>query len=269
VDNFSESLVEKVSKVRKSGLTFAPEAGTQRLRDIINKNVTEEEIEKTVKLAFKAGYSAVKLYFMMGLPGETMEDIKGIADTAKKIIDIYYQMPDRPKGRGAEVSISVACFVPKPFTPFQFVAQNTAEEFQAKQAYLLECVAKNKRIKVSYHDSETSFLEAVFARGDRKLSKVILDAYKDGCVFDGWFECFSYQKWVDAFNANSIDMPFYANRARALDEINPWDHINYGVTKEFLIRENIKAQNAIITPNCREKCSGCGASDCKIKKGEI
>ncbi len=260
VDNFSESLVEKVSKVRKSGLTFAPEAGTQRLRDIINKNVTEEEIEKTCKLAFKAGYSAVKLYFMMGLPGETMEDIKGIADTAKKVIEYYYSMPDRPKGRGAEVSISVACFVPKPFTPFQFFAQNTAEEFKAKQAYLLECCANNRRIKVSYHDSDTSFLEAVFARGDRKLSKVILDAYKKGSIFDGWFECFNYQNWLDAFAENNIDMAFYANRQRPYDEINPWDHINYGVTKEFLVREYEKSLEAMTSKPCNKQCYNCGAN---------
>lgn len=260
VDNFSESLVKKVSKVRKSGLTFAPEAGTQRLRDIINKNVTEEELEKTCKLAFEAGYSAVKLYFMMGLPGETMEDIKGIADTAKKVIDIYYSMPNRPKGRGAEVSISVSCFVPKPFTPFQFVPQDTSEQLKEKQSYLLECVSNNRRIKVSYHDSETSFLEAVLARGDRRLSKVIFDAYKKGCIFDGWFECFNYQNWLDVFKENNIDMAFYANRLRDVNEIMPWDHIDYGVTKKFLIEEYKKSLEAITSAPCNKQCHNCGAN---------
>lgn len=260
VDNFSESLVEKVSRVRKSGLTFAPEAGTQRLRDIINKNVTEEELEKTCKLAFEAGYSAVKLYFMMGLPGETMDDIKGIADTAKKVIDIYYSMPNRPKGRGAEVSIGVSCFVPKPFTPFQFVPQDTSEQLKEKQAYLLECVSNNRRIKVSYHDSETSFLEAVLARGDRRLSKVIFDAYKKGCIFDGWFECFNYQNWLDSFKENNIDMAFYANRLRDVEEIMPWDHINYGVTKKFLIEEYKKSLEAITSAPCNKQCNNCGAN---------
>lgn len=259
IDNFSESLIEKTTKVRKSGLTFAPEAGTQRLRDIINKNVTEEEIEKTAKLAFAGGYSHVKLYFMMGLPGETMEDIKGIADTAQKIIDIYYSMPNRPKGK-VEVSISVASFVPKPFTPFQFFGQNDLELIKKKQDYLLECCKSNKKIKVSYSDANTSFLEAVFARGDRRLAKVIAHAYKNGAVFDGWYESFDWQLWVQAFEECGVDMHFYANRFREYDEINPWDHINYGVTKQFLIEDYKRSQQAITSKPCNKQCYNCGAN---------
>ena len=234
VDNFSESLIEKTTKIRKSGLTLAPEAGTQRLRDIINKNVTEEEIEKTAKIAFEGGYTHIKLYFMMGLPGETMDDIKGIVDTAQKIIDIFWSMPNRPKGK-PEVSISVATFIPKPFTPFQFFGQNDGELIKEKQAYLLECAKSNKRIKVSYNNPEESLLEAVLARGDRRLAPAILQAYKSGAMFDSWYECFNFDAWMKAFADNDIVPEFYANRFRPYDEINPWDHINYGVTKKFLV----------------------------------
>ena len=260
VDNFSESLIQKISKVRKSGLTFAPEAGTQRLRDIINKNVTEAEIDKTCTLAFEAGYSSVKLYFMMGLPGETFDDIKGIADTAKHIIDLFYQTDNKPKNRGVEISISVACFVPKPFTPFQFFGQDSVEEFKAKQAYLLECIGKNKKIRVSYHDSNVSFLEAVFARGDRRLSKIIEQAYQSGCIFDGWTETFNFNKWKEIFDKNNFDMNFYANRDREFNEINPWDHIDYGVTKDFLIDDYKRSLDAITNMPCNKKCYNCGAN---------
>ena len=259
VDNFSESLIEKTTKIRKSGLTFAPEAGTQRLRDIINKNVTEEEIEKTAKIAFAGGYTHVKLYFMMGLPGETMEDIKGIIDTAQKIIDIFWSMPNRPKGK-PEVSISVATFIPKPFTPFQFFGQNDSELIKEKQAYLLECAKVNKRIKVSYNDPQTSIIEAVLARGDRRLSKVILDAYKGGAMFDSWYECFKYDVWQKAFADNNIDTAFYANRFRPYDEINPWDHINYGVSKKFLIEDYERSLQAITSKPCNKQCYNCGAN---------
>ena len=259
VDNFSESLIEKTTKIRKSGLTLAPEAGTQRLRDIINKNVTEEEIEKTAKIAFNAGYTSMKLYFMMGLPGETMEDIKGIRDTCQKLLDIFYSLPNRPKGK-PDISISVASFVPKPFTPFQFFGQNGAELIAEKQKYLMECIGNNKRIKVSYSDADRSFLEAVFARGDRRLSKVILDAYESGCMFDSWTECYDYQRWVSAFEKNNIDMKFYRSRFRSFDEINPWDHINYGVTKDFLISDYKKSFQAITNRPCNKQCYNCGAN---------
>ena len=259
VDNFSESLIEKTTKIRKSGLTLAPEAGTQRLRDIINKNVTEEEIEKTAKIAFEGGYTHIKLYFMMGLPGETMEDIKGIVDTAQKIIDIFWSMPNRPKGK-PEVSISVATFIPKPFTPFQFFGQNDGELIKEKQAYLLECAKTNKRIKVSYNNPEESLLEAVLARGDRRLAPVILDAYLNGCMFDSWYECFNYGAWMAAFEKFGVDSKFYANRFRPYDEINPWDHINYGVSKKFLIEDYERSLKAITSRPCNKQCYSCGAN---------
>lgn len=259
VDNFSESLVEKTSRVRKSGLTFAAEAGTQRLRDVINKNVTWEEIERTVKLAFGAGYTSVKLYFMMGLPTETLEDIKGIAETAQRIVELYYANPDHPKGKGVQVSISVACFVPKPHTPFQFVPQDTQEQLREKQQHLLRSV-KSRKISVSYHDSKTSFLEAVFAKGDRRLGKVLLEAYRRGCYFDGWDEHFRYDTWMEVFRDLGLDPAFYANRAIGLDEVTPWSHMDYGVTKEYLVREYKKALEAKTTQPCNRACAGCGAN---------
>ena len=259
VDNFSKSVLEKTTRIKKSGLTFAPEAGTQRLRDVINKNVTEEEIEKTCNIAFSNGYSSVKLYFMMGLPTETMEDIKGIADTALKIVGLYQNNPNRTKGKGIKVSISVACFVPKPKTPFEFFPQNTEEVLREKQRYLLSCVNSNK-VSVSYHDSKISRLEAVFAKGDRKLAKVMETAYKNGCMLDGWNECFNFDKWQECFDKENISMDFYANRFIEFDEVTPWDHLNYGVTKKFLVSEYKKALTEAVTPPCNLKCSNCGAN---------
>ena len=259
IDNFSESLVRKTTRVRKSGLTFAPEAGTQRLRDVINKNVTEEEIERTCNLAFSAGYSSVKLYFMLGLPTETMEDVEGIADTAQRIVDLYYKNENKPKGRGVQVSISVACFVPKPMTPFQFVGQNTEDELREKQQHLLRSV-KSRKISVSYHDSHTSFLEAVFAKGDRRLSRVLVEAYRRGCCFDGWDEQFRYDTWLEVFRDLGFDTAFYANRTIGLDEVTPWSHLDYGVSREYLVREYQKALGAQTTPPCNRACSGCGAN---------
>lgn len=259
IDNFSESLIEKTTKVRKSGLTFAPEAGTQRLRDIINKNITQEEIDKTAKLAFEGGYTHVKLYFMMGLPGETMEDIKGIADTANHIMDIFYSMPNRPKGK-PEISISVASFVPKPDTPFQFFGQNDMKLIKEKQKYLIECCKSNRRIKVSYSNADMSFLEATLARGDRRQAKVLETVYRNGGMFGGWDECFNYDTWVKAFEEHKLDMSFYASRFRPYEEINPWDHINYGITKDFLIREYERSLEGITTKPCNLQCHNCGAN---------
>ena len=259
VDNFSESLVEKTTKVRKSGLTFAAEAGTQRLRDVINKNVTWDEIEKTCSLAFANGYTSVKLYFMMGLPTETMEDIEGIAETAQKVVDLFYSNPKHAKGRGVQVTISCACFVPKPHTPFQFVPMDTEEMLQAKQKHLLESV-RSRKIKVNYHDSTTSFLEGVFAKGDRRLAPVILEAYKRGCYFDGWEECFKYDTWMQVFEDMGIDPKFYCQRAIGLDEVTPWSHMDYGVTHEYLVREYNKALAAQTTQPCNRACHGCGAN---------
>lgn len=259
VDNFSESLLEKIKKVRKSGLTFAAEGGTQRLRDVINKNVSEEEIMNTCRIAFAGGYSAVKLYFMMGLPTETDDDIRGIADLAQRIVDLFYSIENRPKGKGVQISISVATFVPKPFTPFQFEPQDTREMIEHKQKLLMDSV-KTKKIKVSYHDPDVSMLEVILAKGDRRLCKAVYAAWKKGCKFDSWDEYFKFDKWMEAFEECGIDPAFYANRRFEYDEILPWDHLDYYVSKEFFIRENKTAHKAITTPNCRQRCSGCGVT---------
>ena len=258
MDNFSESLIEKTTRVRKSGLTFAAEAGTQRLRDVINKNVTWEQIERTCTIAFKEGYTSVKLYFMMGLPTETLEDIKGIADTAQKVVDLYYSL-DHAKGKGVQVTCSVACFVPKPVTPFQFCAQDRRETLREKQKYLLSCV-HSRKIKVNYHDSATSVLEGVFAKGDRRLGRVIETAYRNGAFFDTWEEYFDYDRWLAAFAACGVDPDFYNYREIGLDEVTPWDHLDVGVSKAFLVREYQKALRAETTQPCNRQCSGCGAN---------
>lgn len=259
IDNFSEELMQKINRLKKSGLTFAPEAGTQRLRDVINKNITEDDILGTCATAFRGGYTAVKLYFMMGLPTETDEDIIGIADLAQKIVDLYYSLPEKPKGKAVNVSISVANFVPKPHTPFQFEPQITREEMLRRQALLKEHI-KSKKITFNYHENRASFLEGVFARGDRRLGKVIESAYKKGCRFDGWDECFNLDAWLEAFEECGVIPEFYANRTRSFDEITPWEHLDYRITKEFLIRENMLAHAEKTTPNCRQKCAGCGAN---------
>lgn len=259
VDNFSDELMEKLQKVRKSGLTFAPEAGTQRLRDAINKNVTEREVIETSRKAFSGGWTNVKLYFMMGLPTETNEDVVGIADLAQKVVDEFYKNPNKPKGKGVNVSISVSCFVPKPFTPFQWEAQDTMEQLKAKQHLLLESV-KSRKISVSYHDARTSFLEGVFARGDRRLCDVMERAWRKGCRFDSWDECFSFEKWMEAFEECGVDPYFYTSRKRSYDEILPWDHMDYGIGKKFFQKEAEKAYQSVTTPHCREKCNACGAN---------
>lgn len=259
IDNFSEELLEKVSSVRKSGLTFAPEAGTQRLRDVINKNITEEEIMRSCATAFRGGYSAVKLYFMMGLPTETDEDIVGIAELAGRIVDLYYSLPDRKKGMAVSVTVSVANFVPKPFTPFEFEPQISRGEMLRRQALLKESI-KSRKIIFNYHENRTSFLEGVFARGDRRLADVVERAYKSGCRFDGWDEFFDLDKWLAAFSACGIDPLFYTARTRDYGEKAPWSHLDYAISRDFLIRENKKAHEGKTTPNCREQCSLCGAN---------
>lgn len=259
VDNFNDELMLKISKVRKSGLTFAPEAGTQRLRDVINKNVTEEEIFGTCAIAFKGGYTKVKLYFMMGLPTETDEDIAGIVDLLQRLVDFYYHMKDKPKGKALQITASIANFVPKPFTPFEFEPQASKDELRRKQE-LIKSIVRSKKINLSWHDVESSFMEGVLARGDRRLGKVIEAAWRKGCNFDSWDNYFKYDKWMEAFDECRIDPEFYANRQRSFDEIMPWDIFSYGVSKSFIINENKKAHQEITTPNCREKCSGCGAN---------
>ncbi len=260
IDNFTEDVLDRVTTVRKSGLTFAPEAGTQRLRDVINKNVTEDEVMRTCAIAFAGGYTTVKLYFMLGLPTETDEDIIGIADLAQKVVNLFYDTPNRAKGK-VQVSISTATFVPKPFTPFEFEPQVEAEEILRRQAVLRGAIT-SKKIRASMHVSEVSRMEAVLARGDRRLCDVIYTAWKNGCKLDSWDEYFDGGKWLSAFETCGLTPQFYANRTRSYDEIMPWDHLDYMVSKQFLIRENQKAHEAQTTPSCREKCAGCGANVC-------
>lgn len=259
VDNFSDELVDKLNKVRKSGLTFAPEAGTQRLRDVINKNVTEEEVIKTCTKAFDNGWTTVKLYFMMGLPTETMEDIEGIANLGMEVIHAFYKNPNRQKGSGLQVNISCSSFIPKPFTPFQWEPEDTMESLKAKQKHLLESIP-SKKIKVSYHETPTSLLEGVLARGDRRLSAVLYSAYKKGCKFDSWDEHFKFDAWMEAFEENNLDPYFYTHRRREFSEVLPWDHLDYGISRKFLERENMKAHENKTTPHCRIQCAGCGAN---------
>lgn len=259
IDGFSDELTEKLKKVRRGGLTFAPEAGTQRLRDTINKNVTEEEVLETCRTAFNGGWTNVKLYFMLGLPTETLEDVAGIGELSQKVVNEFYRNPNKPKGKGVNVTSSASTFVPKPFTPFQWEPQDDIPTIHMKQQHLRESVTSRK-ITLNWHDADTSFLEAVFARGDRKLSRVLIRAFEKGCRFDGWDEYFSLPRWLEVFEECGIDPAFYANRRRTYNEILPWDHLDYGLTKEFLIREHKKALAAQTTPHCRQKCAGCGAN---------
>ena len=258
-DNFPKELMEQLNAVRRSGLTFAPEAGTQRLRDVINKNITEEEVLSTARQAFAGGWTAVKLYFMIGLPTETEEDIRGIADLAQAVVDEFYHNENKPKGKGVNVSVSVASLVPKPFTPFQWEPQDRPDTLIEKQNFLISCV-KTRKVSVSRHVPWTSFLEGVFARGDRRLCDVIETAWRKGCKFDSWEEHLDREKWMDSFAENGIDPFFYTARRRSFDEVLPWDHMDYGVTKKFLIKENEKAHRGETTASCREKCAGCGAA---------
>lgn len=262
VDNFSKELMAQIQGERKSSLTFAPEAGTQRLRDVINKNVTEAELMRTAEIAFSGGIDTVKLYFMMGLPTETEEDVAGIAALAEKLIGLYYTMPNRQKGKQIQISISCATFVPKPFTPFQFEPQIQRKELQRRQEHLISCIdPKNrKKIKVSWHQYEISLLEAVLARGDRRLGKVIETAWRNGCKFDSWSEHFHYALWEAAFAECGIDPLFYACRTRAYEEVFPWEHLDYLVDKAFFVRENQIAHQSETTPHCRQQCAGCGVN---------
>ena len=259
VDGFSEELATRLNVMRRSGLTFAPEAGTQRLRDAINKNLSESEILDTAQKAFSAGWTAVKLYFMLGLPTETEEDVIGIAELGQKIVDCFYRNKDKPKGKGVTVSVSASCFVPKPFTPFQWEPQDTMEQLREKQR-LLRGSVKTKKITLHWHDAETSFWEGVLARGDRRLCAVMEEAFRRGCKLDSWSEHFRLQTWLDIMQEQGLDPAFYANRTRSYDEILPWDHLDYGVTKVYLIKENRLAHESKTTPNCREACSACGAA---------
>lgn len=258
IDNFSMELMKKVQKVRKSGITFAPEAGTQRLRDVINKNITEENIINSTDMLFKGGWTNVKLYFMIGLPTETEEDICGIADLAQKVLGVYFAAPKEERAKSINITVSTSSFIPKPFTAFQWVGQNSREEIIEKQKMLKSAIT-SKRIRYSWHDNKTSYLEGVFARGDRRLCRAVIQAVKNGCRFDSWNDCFDFDGWLRSFEECGIDPDFYL-RERDLDETLPWDHIDVGVKKEFFKREYARAMKEETTPNCREKCAGCGAN---------
>lgn len=255
VDSFSVDLAKEVQEVRKSGLTFAPEAGSQRMRDVINKGVTEEDLLKAVGAAFESGWSSVKLYFMIGLPGETDEDVLAIAELAKAVQYKYFQIKGH---RGAKVTVSVSSFVPKPYTPFQWKGQDEIEEIRRKQM-LLKDALKVKNITYQYHDAVTSVIEGVFARGDRRLGKALYLAWQNGAKFDGWSEHFSYKRWLDAISECGLDKAFYANRDREENEVFPWEHIQPAVNRAFLWNEYQKSLRAELTEDCRHaNCSGCG-----------
>jgi radical SAM family uncharacterized protein len=253
VDAFSIELANEVQKVRKTTLTLAPEAGTQRLRDAINKNVSEEQLLQAVKAAFQSGWLSLKLYFMIGLPGETEADLLGILDLLEKVRDLG----DQYARKKVEIRASIASFVPKAHTPFQWQAQNSIQELEQKRRLLT--LSKRRRIKLSFHDSKTSYLEGVLSRGDRRLSLPIYRAWQKGCKFDGWSEYFNFGKWLEAFQEAEIDTDFYTTRSRSYDEVLPWDFIDIGVSKAFLKAENEKASQGIITEDCRwHECEGCG-----------
>lgn len=277
IDAFSLDVMGKVQDIRKSSLTFAPEAGTQRLRDVINKGLTEEDILTGASEAFSNGWNRVKLYFMLGLPTETEEDIEGIAILSDKIAREYYNIPKDQRQGKVSIVTSTSFFVPKPFTPFQWSRMDTPEEYIQKQQFLRNKINEqlNKRsIKFNWHEAKLSELEGIFARGDRRLSKVIYDAYKAGCLYDSWSEFFDYDKWVKAFKENNISISFYSSRERDEDEVFPWDFIDAGISKAFLLREYKRAMGGTVTPNCRQLCYNCGAKEfgggvCYEKQEEV
>ncbi len=259
VDGFTDEIMNKIKTVRKSGLTFAPEAGSQRMRDVINKNVQHDELMQTCATAFAGGWTTVKLYFMIGLPTETMDDVADIAHLGQDVVDTYYRTPNHAKGKSVRVTVSASSFVPKPFTPFQWEPQDTIPVLHEKQQHIKASITSRK-LQFNYHDADTSFLEAVFARGDRRLCRVLALACERGFHFDGWADCFDLSKWMALFEECGIDPAFYANRRRRFDEILPWDHIDYGVKKSFLIEECQKAYENTTTPHCRLACAHCGAA---------
>ena len=260
IDRFSDEVLKKITDVRKSGLTFAPEGGTQRIRDVINKNVTEKNVMDSVRIAFEGGYTNIKLYFMMGLPTETMEDVEGVYELAKAVIEEFYATPNHAKGRPG-VAVSLSTFIPKPFTPFEFEPQLDEAGVKERQAHL-KSINNDRKIVISWSKYDLSLIEAVLARGDRRTSKAIYAAWKKGCKLDGWDEHFKFDKWKEAFEECGLDMAFYANRRRSYEEIAPWSHIDMLVSREFLIEENKRAHAGVTTPNCREKCSSCGVAKC-------
>ena len=264
IDAFSLDVMSKVQDVRKSSLTFAPEAGSQRMRNVINKGLTEEVILNGARMAFEGGWTRVKLYFMLGLPYETNEDIEGIADLSNKIAACFFEtVPKEKRREKVQIVTSTSFFIPKPFTPFQWAKMCTMDEFINKAQITKRAIGSQlnqKSIKYNWHEASVSVLEGVFARGDRKLSKVILNAYNQGCIYDSWDECFDNDKWMQAFANENVSIAFYTTRERDLDEIFPWDFLDCGVTKDFLKREWIKAGNEEVSLNCKLQCQGCGAN---------
>lgn len=262
IDAFSLDVMKKVQDIRKSSLTFAPEAGSQRMRDVINKGLTEEDILHGASQAFLGGWTKVKLYFMLGLPTETEEDMRAIPELAEKIAEVYYEIPKEERNGKCAITISSSFFVPKPFTPFQWAPMCEGEEF-LRRAYIVHDALNEqlnkKSMKYNWHESNLTMLEGVFSRGDRNLSKVILNAYEKGCLFDSWSESFHFERWMEAFEECKVDPSFYVTRNRSQEEVFPWDFINCGVTKEFMWQEWENAKNEVVTPNCRMQCSGCGA----------
>ncbi len=263
IDAFSLDVMSKVQDVRKSSLTFAPEAGSQRLRNVINKGLTEEVILNGAGLAFEGGWQKVKLYFMLGLPTETMEDQKEIPRLADKIARRYYEIPKEKRNGRCQITISTSFFVPKPFTPFQWASMHPKEEYLARARVVNEEMKEQlnrKSLKYNWHEADVTVLEGVFARGDRRVGQVLLKAYEKGCLFDAWSECFDNQKWMEAFEECGVSIDFYNLRDRKMDEILPWDFIDCGVSKSFLMREWQRAREGEVTPNCSMRCSGCGAA---------
>lgn len=277
IDSFSLDVMSKVQDVKKSSLTFAPEAGSQRLRNVINKGLTQETILNGARLAFEGGWNRVKLYFMLGLPTETPEDIRGIAELSNEIAALYYEtVPKENRNGKCQIVASTSFFIPKPFTPFQWAPQCTREDFLEKAYFTRKAISEQlnqKSIKYNWHEADVSVLEGVLARGDRRIGPVLVKAYEKGCLFDAWSEHYKNEVWMEAFAQCGVDPDFYTVRERALDEIFPWDFIDCGVTKEFLKREWMKAQQETVSPNCRVQCQGCGANrfDCgvclEIKEG--
>ena len=263
IDAFSLDVMSKVQDVKKSSLTFAPEAGTQRLRDVINKGLTEEVILQGAREAFEGGWSHVKLYFMLGLPTETEEDMKGIPELAERMAEAYYEIPKERRNGKCQITMSTSFFVPKPFTPFQWARMCTKEEFLERANIVrgkFREMKNFKSLKYNWHEAELTVLEGVLARGDRRVGAVIEEAYRKGAIYDSWSEFFKNEVWMEAFKTCGVDIDFYTTRERSLDELFPWDFIDAGVSKNFLKREWQNALDEKVTPNCRQKCSGCGAA---------
>ena len=257
-DNFSMEIMEKLQKVRKSGLTFAVEGGSQRLRDAVNKNVTEEDLLNTCRIAFEGGWNSVKLYYMLGLPTETDEDILGIAEMANQVLHCWRQHA-KNKNRGVKITVSTSCFIPKPHSPFQWEAQISIEEY-LRRVNLLRSNMVARNVTYNWHDAETSLIEAVLSRGDRRVGAVIEEVWRQGGRLDAWSDYFSYERWRKAFEKCGLDPAFYANRRYPTDSVLPWEHIDVGVRREHLLRERERCYHSKLSPDCRKGCSACGAA---------